>query len=75
MDVVAPKNDYEEAKRGLADEVLRRKNSEQIDVIIKGVPRKISLASYFTCRKDPRLDVHLPNGQKPLEEPKNGMEK
>lgn len=61
---------FENLKSDLSDELMRRQLSKKILVLVRGIERQMSLASYFVIRKDPKLHVKLPNGRKPLIDPR-----
>ena len=71
MDAIREKNDYDDLRSGLSDEKMNQQLSQGIDVLVSGVSRRMSLTSYFCVRKDFKLNVMLPNGQKPLDDPRN----
>ena len=70
MEAVREKQNFDEKRKEVSDRVMDKRLSVPIEVLLRGKLRTMSLASYFVCRKDPKLGVKLPNGQKPLTDPR-----
>ena len=70
MEAVREKQKFEEKKREVSDRIMAKKLSKPIQVIVRGRERTMSMLSYFTCRKDHKLDLKLPGGQAPLVDPR-----